>query len=78
MAEGTVRHYTEWTPRLIRRSRYAYEDESRETNNIMNILGYGPEIIQKRREHYIENDRLINTLGEDFSCTNITAGSKAE
>ncbi|XP_052268139.1 uncharacterized protein LOC127869531 isoform X2 [Dreissena polymorpha] len=78
MAEGAVRHYTEWTPRLIRRSRYAYEDESRETSNIMNILGYGPEIRQKRREHYIESDRLINTLGEDFSYTYITAGSKAE
>ncbi|KAH3876037.1 uncharacterized protein LOC127870501 [Dreissena polymorpha] len=78
MAEGAVRHYTEWTPRLIRRSRYAYEDESRETSNIMNILGYGPEIRQKRREHYIESDRLDNTHEEDFLCTSITAGSKAE
>ncbi|XP_052263834.1 uncharacterized protein LOC127866978 isoform X2 [Dreissena polymorpha] len=78
MAEGAVRHYTEWTPRLIRRSRYAYEHESRETSNIMNILGYGPEIRQKRREHFIERDRLLNTRREDFSCTSITAGSKAE
>ncbi|KAH3740933.1 uncharacterized protein LOC127850899 [Dreissena polymorpha] len=78
MADGAVRHYTEWTPRLIRRSRYAYEDESRETSNIMNILGYGPEIRQKRREHYIEIDRLFNTFGENLLSTYITAGSKAE
>ncbi|KAH3694398.1 hypothetical protein DPMN_081838 [Dreissena polymorpha] len=41
--------------------KYVYEDESRETNNIMNILGYGPEIRQKRRDSYKERDRLRNT-----------------
>ncbi|KAH3874546.1 hypothetical protein DPMN_037791 [Dreissena polymorpha] len=81
MAEGGVRHYKEWTPRPIRRGRYEYEDESKETSTILNLLGYGSVIRQKRIDLYKEKDRLLRYLL--FKCLNadmvvITAGSKAE
>ncbi|KAH3740091.1 hypothetical protein DPMN_046786 [Dreissena polymorpha] len=79
MAEGGVRHYTEWTPRLINRSRYEYEDESKETNTIMNLLGYGPVIRQKRIEAWKEFDRLQNAHNnKNNTGWWITAGSKSE
>ncbi|KAH3864960.1 hypothetical protein DPMN_027993 [Dreissena polymorpha] len=43
----------------------------------MNILGYGPEIRQKRRDSFKEHDRLYNTLNNGLPLF-ITAGSKAE
>ncbi|KAH3788688.1 uncharacterized protein LOC127842251 isoform X1 [Dreissena polymorpha] len=75
MADGGVRHYTEWTPRLINRSRFEYEDESKQTSSIMDILGYGPDIRKKRKEIYKEWDELQVYHGEIIL---ITAGSKAE
>ncbi|KAH3864921.1 hypothetical protein DPMN_027954 [Dreissena polymorpha] len=43
----------------------------------MSILGYGPEIRQKRRDLYKERDRLFNTWNSELLVF-ITAGSKAE
>ncbi|KAH3874570.1 uncharacterized protein LOC127869249 [Dreissena polymorpha] len=80
MAEGGIRHYTEWTPRPIRRSRYEYEDESKETSTIMDLLGYGPAIRQKRKDVYQWRDRLYNRYFNNFIDYDpmVTAGSKAE
>ncbi|XP_052258689.1 uncharacterized protein LOC127863309 isoform X2 [Dreissena polymorpha] len=100
MEDGDVRHYTEWTPRHINRSRvrnskdvhhnteltpsllgrsmYKYEDESKETSTIMNLLGYGPVIRQKRIEALNEWDRLWNAHCFDGVASSITAGSKAQ
>ena len=57
------------------------EDASVEISTLLNTLGYGLELRQKRREFYRDNDIYFNTsirnsLGDAFEL--ITVGSKAE
>ncbi|KAH3710751.1 uncharacterized protein LOC127857328 [Dreissena polymorpha] len=53
------------------------ENASLETCNVMNCLGYGPEIRQARRDSHREYDRLRTACGPGVA-TVITTGSKAE
>ncbi|XP_052263848.1 uncharacterized protein LOC127866987 isoform X2 [Dreissena polymorpha] len=61
------------------RTRLNNEDASLELSNVLNILGYGPELRHRRRECYRENDRRYNERwGTDFCHDRIIVGSKAE
>ncbi|KAH3864907.1 uncharacterized protein LOC127866977 isoform X1 [Dreissena polymorpha] len=77
MTEGGVEHNMEWTPSCTRRYRFKYEDESKETSNLMNLLGYGSGLRQRRINAYRKLDSLRNARFTN-DVTTITAGSKAE
>ncbi|KAH3875196.1 uncharacterized protein LOC127869369 isoform X2 [Dreissena polymorpha] len=82
MAEGTNQpHVSESAPcchiSSSSRIRISDEDESVELSNVLNMLGYGHEIRQKRRECHEERDRLLTAQwGNAYDV--ITVGSKAE
>ncbi|KAH3868938.1 hypothetical protein DPMN_032093 [Dreissena polymorpha] len=60
-------------------SRFNNDDASVEVSNVLNILGYGHELRQKRRECYKANDNNIDApSGFVQGYQTITVGSKAE
>ncbi|KAH3834239.1 uncharacterized protein LOC127880244 [Dreissena polymorpha] len=83
MAEGTNQpHGSESAPccntSSNSRTRISDEDESVELSNVLNMLGYGHELRQKRRECYKDLDRIETAQWGFGNCDFITVGSKAE
>ncbi|KAH3713067.1 hypothetical protein DPMN_072834 [Dreissena polymorpha] len=82
MAEGAKQSHVPGTDRtpgcnILISSRISEEDASFELSNILNMLGYGKELRQKRRECHRQCDINFNALLPcDFEI--ITVGSKAE
>ncbi|KAH3869105.1 hypothetical protein DPMN_032264 [Dreissena polymorpha] len=85
MAEGAKQPHVPETHRTpgfsiisSSRLRLINENASVEMSKVLNILGFGPELRQYRRECYSASDNVYKWCDEDNIFDKITVGSKAE